>query len=126
MASTALRLAAQVFARKMRELAVSTMRSYRTAAAVNVVKIEDNIYDVNAGRPVNYGETDHGPWGWYPINAYMFETHSKHPLFGNEAVQYHQPYRPILDKTAELGIDQAEAAYAGQRIRELGAEFGYK
>lgn len=121
-----MRLAAEVFARFMRGFALTVMRSTETAAAVDIKRIKANVYDVNAGRVVDYGETDHGPWGWYPIQSYMFETGSKHPLFGNEGAQYHQPYRPILDKTAKAGIDQAEAAYAGQRIRELAAEYGYR
>jgi|SRR5215469_4465731 len=117
--SQALRAAAQVFGRTMMRMAVSVMRSDETATAVNIRPIAPDVIDVNAGRPG-------GEWGWTPIEAWMFETGSKHPLFGDRKHWYAQPYRPILDKTATAGYPEAERVYANTRIPELAAQYGYK
>lgn len=120
---SALRLAANVFARYMRRFAKSDMKSDETAAAVNIRTVSSDVVDVNAGYPTP--ASDNGPWGWTPIQAWMFETGSKHPLFGNERHWYNQPKRPILDKTAEVAGNEAETVYADVRIAELAREFGY-
>lgn len=122
--ASCLALAARVFARVMRAMAISVMHSDETAAAVNIQSAGPNFIDVNAGHETGPPHDD-GPWGWAPIQAYMFETGSKHPLFGNEAHQYHQPYRPILEKTENAGALEAARVYGDARIAEMVREFGY-
>lgn len=107
--------AARVIAVYLRKFAGAITK--QTADAVNISD-EGDVTSVNAGRPA-------GPWGWTPIQAWMFETGAAHPLFGDKGHWYNQPHRPFLDATVAAGADGAAQAYADKEVPRILREYGF-
>lgn len=111
----ALRNAAEVFAQVMRRITAGI--SDETSRLVQL-RAQYGAFDVNAGY-------SGGRWHWTPIQAWMFETGAKHPLFGDRSHWYAQPRRPFLEATAVAGYARAEQVYADIEAERLAHEFGY-
>jgi hypothetical protein len=108
--------AARVIAGELKKYAGAVSR--QAGDAVNVSENLDGTVFVNAGRPA-------GRWGWHPIQAWMFETGSAHPLFGDRGHWYNQPHRPFLDAAANAGADRAAEAYAEKEVERLRRDYGF-
>lgn len=111
--SAALLAAARVIASALRKAAGA--RTDETARAVNIQDEGDHA-DINAGSPG-------GRWGWEPIQAWMFATGAKHPLFGDRGHWYAQPYYPFLDIAVADSADEAAQVYADIEIQRLLDEY---
>lgn len=110
-----LKAAADRFAAVMRK--VASIRTRRTADAVNIsMEGEDAV--IQAGHPG-------GPWGWEPIQAFMFDNNWRHPLYGNKKQWYHQGRFPITSMTERAGIESATEAFADKAVPILLAEHGF-
>lgn len=112
----ALRAAARIFADAIRKHAGVVSR--QTAAAVNISEGGGSSIEVNAGHPG-------GPWGWEPIQGWMFETGASHPLFGDKGHWYPQRHYPFLEIGTREALDRAADAYADIEIDRLLAEYGW-
>lgn len=110
-----LRAAADVFARKMRLVAI--LKTRRTADAVNT-SFEGEAALVSGGH-------ERGAWGWEPIQGLMFDNNKRHPLFGDRNHWYHQGYYPITEATVRLGADEAAEAYADAAVDLMLDEHGF-
>ena len=101
-----LRAAAEVIARVMRR--VAAVKTRHTAAAVNV-SWQGSEVAIQGGHPG-------GPWGWEPIQAWMFDDNGRHPLWGDKKHWYHQGHYPITAITERESLDEAVNAFADAAV----------